>query len=346
MENVVIVIPSLDPDNKLLDLLTSIRQQNQIWPIVIIDDGSGNAYDAVFEEAQAKHHCIVIRHAENKGKGAAIKTAIRYILSNLKSAQYMVTIDSDGQHTLADMIKCVQAAETHGNALVLGVRDFEQKMPLRSKFGNVLTRNILRMTTGINIKDTQTGLRVIPARFMEKLLDVKGDRFEYETNMLLETKRSDWEIHSQAISTIYIEDNASSHFRVIADSFAIYAVFIKYFLSSAASFLVDIGVYAILIGLLDDASLHAIALSSVSARVISSVFNYFVNRKVVFSNNSSSSFLKYFALVSVQIMLSAYLVYFGHLLFPSVDTVPVKIMVDCLLFFSSYYIQKNYIFKR
>ena len=143
-----------------------------------------------------------------------------------------------------------------------------------------------------------------------------------------------------------IEDNASSHFRVIADSFAIYAVFIKYFLSSAASFLVDIGVYAILIGLLDDASLHAIALSSVSARVISSVFNYFVNRKVVFSNNSSSSFLKYFALVSVQIMLSAYLVYFGHLLFPSVDTVPVKIMVDCLLFFSSYYIQKNYIFKR
>lgn len=346
MENVVIVIPSLEPDAKMLELVSSIRQQNQIWPIVIVDDGSGNAYDAIFEEAHEKHDCIVIRHAENKGKGAAIKTAIRYILSDLKSAQYMVTIDSDGQHTLADMIKCIQAAEMNGNTLVLGVRDFEQKMPLRSKFGNVLTRNVLRMTTGINIKDTQTGLRVIPTHFMDKLLDVPGDRFEYETNMLLETKRNNWEIHSQAISTIYIEDNASSHFRIIADSIAIYAVFIKYFLSSVASFLVDVCVYAILIGVLNDASLSSITLSSVSARGISSVFNYLVNKKVVFSKSSRNSSLKYFALVSIQIVLSAYLVYLGHLLFPSVDTVPLKIIVDGLLFFSSYYIQKKYIFKR
>lgn len=346
MENIVIVIPSLEPNAKMLDLVSSIRHQNQIWPIVIVDDGSGNDYDAVFEEAHEKHDCIVIRHAENKGKGAAIKAAIRYILSDLKNAQYMVTIDSDGQHTLEDMIKCVKAAEHHGNALVLGVRDFEKKMPLRSRFGNVLTRNILRVTTGINIKDTQTGLRVIPTHFMDKLLEVPGDRFEYETNMLLETKRSNWEIHSQAISTIYIEDNASSHFRVIADSIAIYAVFIKYFLSSAASFLVDIGAYAILMGLLNDADLHAIALSSISARGISSLFNYFVNRKVVFSNNSNNSFPKYFALVSIQIMVSAYLVFFGHLLFPIVDTVLLKIMVDGLLFFFSYSIQKNYIFKR
>jgi putative flippase GtrA len=346
MENVVIVIPSLEPDAKLLDLVASIRQENQIWPIVIIDDGSGKAYEAVFEEAQDKHHCIVIRHAENIGKGAAIKTAIRYILSNLKNAQFMVTIDSDGQHTLADMIKCVQAAEAHGNALVLGVRDFEQKIPLRSKFGNVLTRNILRVTTGIDIKDTQTGLRVIPTHFMEKLLEVPGDRFEYETNMLLETKRSNWEIHSQAIATIYIEDNASSHFRVIADSIAIYAVFIKYIFSSLASFVVDVGVYALLITLLGDISLHAIALSSISARGISSIFNYYVNRKVVFSNDSSNSLLKYYTLVFVQIILSTYLIYFGHLLFPSIDTVPIKILVDGMLFFSSYYIQKNYIFRR
>jgi glycosyltransferase involved in cell wall biosynthesis len=346
MENVVIVIPSLEPDAKLLDLVASIRQQNQIWPIVIVDDGSGNAYDAVFEEAEEKYHCSVIHHAENKGKGAAIKTAIRYILSDLKSAQYMVTIDSDGQHTLADMIKCIQAAEIHGNALVLGVRDFERKMPLRSRFGNVVTRNVLRMTTGIDIKDTQTGLRVIPTHFMDKFLEVPGDRFEYETNMLLETKRNNWEIHSQAISTIYIEDNASSHFRVVADSIAIYAVFIKYFLSSVASFLVDVCVYAILIGVFNDASLSSITLASISARGISSGFNYFVNKKVVFSKSSRNSSLKYFALVSVQIVLSAYLVYLGHLLFPSVGTVPLKIMVDGLLFFSSYYIQKNYIFRR
>ena len=346
MEDVVVVIPSLEPDVRLLDLLASIRKHSRSWPVIVVNDGSNDSFSEVFEEAQNKYQCILIHHSLNKGKGAAIKTAIRYILTNLKSAQYMVTIDSDGQHTLDDMIGCIQAAEVHGNSLVLGVREFDQKTPIRSRFGNILTRNVLRLTTGINIKDTQTGLRVIPVGFMEKLLEVPGDRFEYETNMLLESKRSNWNIHSQEISTIYLENNASSHFRVIADSVAIYSVFIKYFLSSASAFLVDVGIYAILISLQKNTSLQAIALSSICARGISSLFNYLVNRNLVFRNNSDSSLLKYFALVAVQILFSAYLVHFGHVLFPSLDTVPVKIMVDGLLFFLSYYIQKNYIFKR
>lgn len=347
MENIVIVIPSLEPDTKLLDLLASIRERGQTWPIVVVDDGSGEEYQALFEAAEKEYGCEVLRHATNKGKGAAIKTAFRHVLSERKTTEYIVTVDSDGQHTPADMLKCIQAAEIHGNALVLGVRDFSQEIPLRSKFGNLLTRNVMRLMTGIDIKDTQTGLRVIPASFMERLLDIPGDRFEYETQMLLETKRNDWEIHSQEISTIYLEENASSHFRVIADSIAIYAVFFKYLLSSIAAFLIDVVVYALLLRLLKDVSLYSIGMASIGARAVSALFNYSLNRNVVFSNNSGrSSFLKYFGLVLIQILASANLVYFGHLLFPSFDTVPIKLMVDGLLFFFSYYIQKNFIFTR
>ncbi|WP_320164484.1 bifunctional glycosyltransferase family 2/GtrA family protein [uncultured Trichococcus sp.] len=347
MENIVIVIPSLEPDTKLLDLLSSIRKRGHNWPIVIVDDGSGDGYQALFEAAEKEYDCEVLRHEMNKGKGAAIKTAIRHILSESKKAEYIVTIDSDGQHTPDDMIKCIQAAEVHENALVLGVRDFSQNIPLRSKFGNLLTRKVMRLMTGIDIKDTQTGLRVIPALFMERLLEIPGDRFEYETQMLLETKRNDWKIYSQEISTIYLDENASSHFRVIADSIAIYAVFFKYLLSSIAAFLLDVAVYALILRLLKAVSLYSIGVSSLGARGVSSLFNYFVNRNVVFSNTSGrSSFLKYFALVLIQILLSTNLVYFGHLLFPRFDTVPIKIMVDGLLFFFSYYIQKNFIFTR
>lgn len=202
----------------------------------------------------------------------------------------------------------------------------------------------MRLMTGIDIKDTQTGLRVIPASFMERLLDIPGDRFEYETQMLLETKRNDWEIHSQEISTIYLEENASSHFRVIADSIAIYAVFFKYLLSSIA-FLIDVVVYALVSRLLKDVSLYSIGMASIGARVVSARSDYSLNRNVVFSNNSGRSSLKYFGLVLIQILASANLVYFGHLLFPSFDTVPIKLMVDGLYFFS-YYIQKNFIFTR
>lgn len=347
MENIVIVIPSLEPDDKLLDLLSSIRKRGQDWPIVIVDDGSSNEYQAVFDAAEMEYACEVIRHETNRGKGAAIKTAIRHILTEFEEADYIVTIDSDGQHTPDDLIKCIQAAEVHENTMVLGVRDFSQNIPLRSKFGNLLTRNVMRLMIGIDIKDTQTGLRVIPAHFMEGLLEIPGDRFEYETQMLLETKRNDWKIHSQEISTIYIEGNASSHFRVIADSVAIYAVFLKYLLSSIAAFLLDVAVYALLLRLLKAVSFYSIGVSSLGARGVSSLFNYFVNRNVVFSNTSGrSSFLKYFALVLIQILLSTNLVYFGHLFFPRFDTVPIKIMVDGLLFFFSYYIQKNYIFTR
>ncbi len=226
MNEAIIVIPSLEPNQNLLLLLKNIRKKEKEVPILIIDDGSGENYTAIFDEVQQTYQCHIIHHEVNKGKGAALKTAMRIVLEEYSTVERMVTIDSDGQHSVEDMLKCIELSQKNPQALILGTRQFAEDVPLRSRFGNILTRNILKWTTSIDLEDTQTGLRVIPRAFMPDLLNVAGDRFEYETNMLIETKKHNWPIYTQTIATIYIEDNASSHFRVIHDSVAIYSIFI------------------------------------------------------------------------------------------------------------------------
>ena len=318
MENSLIMIPSLEPDHKLLALVEKIRLHNQHLPILVVDDGSGVAYQPVFSALAQQFGCQVLTHPKNLGKGAAINT---------------------------DMMACLAKAQAHPDSIILGTRSFGKEVPLRSKFGNILTRNILRLATGLAIEDSQTGLRVFPRKFMTDLLAISGERFEYETRMLIEAQKRGWPILSQPIATIYIEENASSHFRVLADSVAIYSVFLKYLFSSVVSFFVDVIAYALLIHFLSVIDLSSIVIASLGARLISAIVNYYINRELVFGQRTKNSMLQYFLLVIVQILLSSFLVYLIYLILPIGDSVLLKIGVDCLLFFFSYHVQKNVIFK-
>lgn len=346
MRDVAIVIPSLNPTYHLLELLRAVRTEVPEAGIIIVNDGSTPSCDEIFHQAESNYNSQILIHEKNKGKGAALKTAFEYIVKSMPETEYIVTIDSDGQHQCADMIKCIEASRQHSDTLILGARHFDENVPKRSQFGNVLTRNIFRLTTGEKLSDTQTGLRAMPRSFLEPFLQVDGNRFDYEMNMLMETKNRRWNIHSVPIQTVYIEDNASSNFRVIRDSITIYWVFVKYVLSSVSSFLLDVTAYAVFIRLLANTSLSSIMVSSVLARVISSLFNYFVNRELVFKGRSKHSFFKYFGLVIAQITASGTLVYLFHLVLPFISTVIIKICVDGILFLVSYFIQKNFIFKR
>lgn len=344
MENMMIVIPSLNPDNRLIQLLAKIHQELNTIPIIVINDGSNNEYDEFFNIAK-EYTEIILNHDTNLGKGAALKTAMNYILDNYPHIQYIITVDADGQHQVSDIKACIEATDRKSHGLVLGTRSFDEDIPLRSKFGNILTRNILKLTTGITIDDTQTGLRVIPRSFMVNLLDVKGDRYEFETNMLIAAKEFGVPIIMQPIETIYIDDNSSSHFNVISDSIKIYGVFFKYLLVSILSFLIDIVAYAFIIQILMNINFGAISVASLSARVVSSVFNYLMNRNYVFKTQSSKSVLRYFVLVICQAALSSLLVYLLTLLFKSGETVIIKILVDSLLFFVSFFVQKYLVFR-
>src|SRR5699024_4672151 len=221
------------------------------------------------------------------------------------------------------------------DSLVLGTREFHGEVPFRSQFGNRLTRNVMHLITGINVSDTQTGLRVIPRSFIEPLLKVKGERFEYETNMLLEAKKRQWDIYSQPIATTYIENNSSSHFRMIRDSIAIYSVLVKYIISSIMSFVVDITVYAVLIHFLNFLSLSNIVLASLFARALSSLINYLLNCDLVFKSNQTYSFIKYYLLVIFHLFLSATLVFLVHSVFICHAVVGVNVMFVIFLFKSN-----------
>lgn len=340
----MIVIPALNPDKKLIQLLQGIRQEFNSIYVMIINDGSGQQYDDVFDEAK-DYVDRILHHERNFGKGVALKTAIHNILADYPDVQFMTTVDADGQHQVSDIRACIDAAYTTPNALVLGTRTFEQDIPLRSKFGNILTRNVLKLMTGIDIEDTQTGLRVVPRNFMPLLLDVEGERYEFETNMLVATKTFDIPIVMQSIHTIYIDDNLSSHFRVVSDSLKIYSVFIKYIFISILSFLIDIIAYALIIRLTTGVNLGSVSVASLLARSTSSIFNYLMNRNHVFQSQAPNSMIKYFILAFFQISMSSLLVYIIALLFNSEGTVIIKGVVDSLLFLISYLVQKYFIFK-
>ena len=210
MAEIPVIIPSYEPDERMTELMEHLKAA-QIAPVVIVDDGSeGEAYQEIFRKAQTQFGYTVLHHAVNLGKGRALKTAFNYCLNTWPDMVGCVTIDSDGQHTVKDMCACMEALRRNPEALIMGVRDFgAEGIPARSVFGNRCTSVILKALTGVSVSDTQTGLRAIPAAFMKRLLHEKGERFELETNMLIDTKEEEIPIIEVPIDTIYLAENKS-----------------------------------------------------------------------------------------------------------------------------------------
>ncbi len=343
-----IVIPSYEPDEKLPALLDKLKKAGFVH-IVIVDDGSGSSYEHYFEEAEEKFDCRVLHHAVNQGKGRALKTAFNYCLKEFPQMPGVITADSDGQHTPECIYACARALAEQPKALILGCRCFEGKdVPARSEFGNKCTRVVMKYLTGISVSDTQTGLRGIPADFMQRLLMVKGERFEFETNMLLETKACKIPIVEVPIQTVYIEENKTSHFNPIKDSIKIYMIFGKFLFSSLSSSVVDLvlfSVFCYFFRQMDWEKISYISAATVAARILSAFYNYSLNYKVVFQSESPvrTTLPKYILLAAVQMGLSAVLVSNLYPLFGGAEVL-VKIPVDVLLFFLSFVIQREFVY--
>lgn len=348
VKRIPVVIPSYEPDEKLSRLLGNLRNAG-FANIVLVDDGSGTAYGHFFKEAEEKFGCTVLRHAVNQGKGRALKTAFNFCLSEFPEAVGVITADSDGQHTPECILSCAAALAEHPEALVLGCRCFDgEDVPARSEFGNKCTRVVMKYLTGITVSDTQTGLRGIPSGFMRQLLVVAGERFEFETNMLLETKRRKVPIVEVPIQTVYIEENRTSHFHPIKDSIKIYMMFGKFLFSSLSSSVVDLvlfSVFCYLFKQMEWGRFSYITAATVAARVLSAFYNYSLNYKVVFQSESSvgTSLPRYVLLAIVQMGLSAFLVSRLYPHFGGAEVL-VKVPVDVLLFFISFAVQREFVY--
>ena len=357
LSQISVVLPSLDPDEKLITVVDGLLEYG-FSHIILVNDGSKQENLHYFTDLAAQHPEITLLHHEvNKGKGAALKNAFRWFLENRPDGYGVVTVDGDNQHHPEDTRACCEHMLKTGHA-VLGCRDFNQEdVPARSSFGNKTTSMIFKIFVGMTISDTQTGLRALPRKILEELVDVYGDRFEYETNMLLAFKTKGIAFDEVKIRTVYIEENKSSHFRVIHDSWRIYklilAHFFRYTLSSIACFVVDSGMVFLLTkvlgSFLTDPLLSGI--STVGARVVSSLINFFMNKKLVFQAKVSTAkaMVRYYALAIPQLAVQWLLNQGLYTLLGITEQQAgmrtlIHILVMCVLFIVSFTIQQRWVF--
>lgn len=353
MKKILVVIPSLSPQEELIDYTKELIA-NGFESILIVNDGSREEFDPIFDTLRSYKEVEIYKHAKNLGKGRALKNSINYFLNLENTAEFagIITVDSDGQHKVSDVIKIRDAMLDNPTKICFGSRNFnESHVPPKSSFGNKLTSGLFKLLYGKKITDTQTGLRGIPREIVPLFIDLKGERFEYETNMLISAVLNDVEIKEIEIETVYFDNNSETHFRPIADSISIIGLlletFFKYILSSLSSFIIDIGLFQMFVLLFGGLGAGMrIFLSTALARTGSSLFNYKINKNIVFENKEDDkhTIFKYFSLVIIQLMVSAILVYLVYEITNYPETL-IKTLVDTVLFFLSYRIQKLFIFK-
>ncbi|WP_318244253.1 glycosyltransferase family 2 protein [Oerskovia rustica] len=270
----IVLIPAYEPDVALVRLVAALRATREVRGIVVVDDGSGPGSRPVLDDV-AHLGAVVVGFPANRGKGAALRYGLAEVARRWPGED-VVCADADGQHAVADVLRVGERVRDEGTAVVLGSRTFAGDVPLRSRVGNTVTRWLCRAATGLRVQDTQTGLRGYPASMIGWLLDVRGDRYEYELNVLLAAAREGLAVVEVGIETIYLDDNASSHFRPLADSARIYAPLLAFSLSSLLAFGIDTAALLVL-----DAVTGSLLLSVVGARGVSGAVNFVVNRRVL-----------------------------------------------------------------
>jgi len=335
----IVVIPALNPDGRLIDLAAELK--SEALSVIIVNDGSGEDSLSVFSSLTEKGF-TVLTHAENLGKGAALKTAFRYIEETYPDAAGCVTADADCQHSPEDIRRV--AAEIYGqkrDCLILGTRDFStsRNVPFRSRLGNRITSAVFFLQTGVKCADTQTGLRGIPRKYIPICERITGERYEYEINMLLFFAKERVPFVSLPIKTLYEKKNGGSHFRPLADSFIIYLEIIKFSLSSLFCSLIDLLLFWV------SGKFFGIIISTILARLISGGLNFFLNKRIVFKNfgKKAKPYLLYAALFIFNMFMSGLLT--SHISSLGLVKTAAKIIVDSALFVLGFFIQKLIVFR-
>jgi glycosyltransferase involved in cell wall biosynthesis len=336
---VVFLIPSYRPTETFCGLLERLRSASSA-PIVVVDDGSGPDYASIYQRLREIEGITFLRNAINLGKGAALKHGMNYILVNYPACVGVVTADADGQHSVEDILRIARQLREKPDTAIFGARTFGGDVPLRSKLGNYISRYAYRMLIGVKLTDTQTGLRGIPRRLMAFCLNIRSNRYEFETEQLAVLKSEQIAIQEIPIKTIYIDDNRESHFRPLRDSAKIYFVLLRYSVASIITYATDLAVFWVAF-----TSTQQLLLSNMSARLVALWVQLFLLRSFVFRRNINLRiFLGYVTLVFVSGVMSSAL----QLQLINIVPVPLiaKIVADTLFFVFNFLFIRDIIFDR
>ena len=347
LKNLAVLIPAYKPGGALVTLCEELKERG-FGEVVVVDDGSGESYGSIFGAVEGKG-CRVLRHVFNMGKGRALKTGFNDILVNCRGVRGVVTADADGQHLVKDIINVGRAVLQREDTIIIGGRTFSGKVPLKSRFGNTVTRNVFRFVSGQNIRDTQSGLRGFPLPALKKIITLKGERYEYEMNMLLEASRFDLKLKEIEIETVYIDGNASSHFNAVRDSWRIYKIIIMFGASSLISFFVDAVMFALITVIFPSTAgkdTAVVWIPLLGARLVSSAVNFLINRNVIFAKEKQGSLKRHI----IGYYLLAAVILAGNIavtsLFKNLGVnLYVSYFISLLLFLVSYPVQKHWVFR-
>ena len=341
MKDRIALIPSYEPDEALLKVVDELLANS--FKVVVVNDGSNVTYNHIFEQLPIMVHYL--HYETNMGKGFALKHGLQHIRMNFSPDSIVVTLDSDGQHKVKDAIKVCDLCEEKGG-LVLGSRHFDKGTPFKSRFGNWMARTSFLISTRHKIYDTQTGLRAFDYSLIEKMQLVKGNRYEYEMNVLLDSIVKDIPIREVKIETIYVDNNAGTHYNPFKDTIRIFKELIKFSASSLIGFGVDYALFALLT-LFDPPMAHWVLMCTIIARVISASINFTINYHLVFKKRETlwMAFIKYAGLAICILGCNLLLMW---LLYEQagMNEYLAKIIVEVTLFITSWLIQRLFVFRK
>ena len=361
-EQCCVLIPSLSPDQRLPAYVKELRAAGY-GLILVVDDGSAAEYQPIFEEIAGWDGCRVLHHEVNKGKGAALRTGFAYLKEHT-DLEGVITADSDGQHTVPDTLKITKELGEK-KELLLGSRDFSRNnpnVPPKSRFGNRMTSGVFRVLYGRWLPDTQTGLRGFSRNLLDFMLGISGDRFEYEMNMLIRCSGAKVPMRPIPIETIYMDENKSTHFHPVRDSWRIYKLllgsFFRFMSSSVICWLADILLFSLLkhwdaLKSLEDSlpflrdlssSAEPVLLATAIARVCSAALNFKLNETLVFSVKKSPGAVWRYIVLCVGVMLVSGVVVGRLHEWTGINSTLIKTVVDLMLFFFNYRAQKAWVF--
>ena len=335
-----VVIPAYCPSEGLINLVRNLTE-GRIGEVVVVDDGSGPDYQDIFAQLSALPKVHLLRHGAQLGRGAALKTAFNHVLCTMPDLVGVITADPDDKNNPDHIERVAAKLMEQPDALVLGARAAETGMPLRRRFGNLVSRGLLRGLLGRRFADTQTEVRGIPARLLPRLLRIEANGREFEYAMLIATHQLAMPVIEERIESAYRRDDARSHFNPVADSNKLPFVLLRFASVSLLTALLDN-----LIFILAFTRYGGILTPLVLGRVFASPFNYRTVRRSVFhsSQRHMTVLPKYVAWAIVSGACS----YAGIELLSTrygVGVVAAKLLVETLLFALNFAVQRSLVFQ-
>ncbi len=360
-EECCVLIPSLSPDERLEKYTDSLLEAG-FGCVLVVDDGSAAEYQPIFDRLAQKERCRVLHHDVNHGKGRALKTGFAWIRDET-DFRGVVTADSDGQHTVEDALNLCGLIDGQREEMILGSRDFSKnsvQVPPKSRAGNRITSAVFRLLYGPSLPDTQTGLRAFRRDMIPMMLEVEGDRFEYEMNQLIVCAAKKIPMTPVPIHTIYHDENKGTHFHPIRDSWRIYKLilgnFFRYSASSIICFLIDYAVLSLMMFWVfrdrPDVTLLGIPFSFKAlvaapiARLCSAPVNYLLNRDFVFRAGKDRTCVKRYIVLCVCSLTATTLIFgfLDHFVDAAFLHILLKIVIDVAMYFVNYRFQQGWVF--